>query len=48
MNIERLNTPWWALRAGYTQLGGYVAAAWLLGIGVNLGGLFGGGAKVTA
>ena len=93
MNIERLNTPWWALRAGlgaaaflagldkffnlladwpaylsplaahvlpmsassfmhiigvvemvvggvilagYTQLGGYVAAAWLLGIAVNL------------
>jgi len=93
VNIERLNTPWWALRAGlgaaaflagldkffnlladwpaylsplaarllpmsassfmhiigtvemavggvilagYTQLGGYVAAAWLLGIAVNL------------
>ena len=45
MNIERLTAPWWALRmalggaaflAGFTQLGGYIAAAWLLCIAANL------------
>jgi hypothetical protein len=45
VNLDRLTTPWWALRvvlgaaaflAGYTRLGGYIAAAWLVCIAANL------------
>jgi hypothetical protein len=48
MNIERLDTPWWALGAGYTQLGGDVADGEDARVHAEARGLFGGGAKVTA